>query len=79
MKRIMLTLSALALAGCMQHEYQTDIYPERIDRKYMPKEEVPVVLPPPVVLPLDVLPPPDSVEVIVDPLVVGGGPELGGV
>lgn len=52
MKAILIALSALALAGCMQNEYHTDIHVERIDRKHMPKEDVTVVLPPVVVPPV---------------------------
>jgi len=72
-KKTMLTLSVIALAAC-NHEYQTDFYPERIDHRYLPKEE-PVVTPPvvdvPVVLPPVTLPPP---VVVAPPPVIGGGP-----
>jgi hypothetical protein len=77
MKKIMFALAALALAGCMDHEYQTYVYPERIDHRYLPKEP-PVLTPPvvdvPVVLPPVTLPPP---VVVAPPPVIGGGPARG--
>lgn len=82
MKAILIALSALALAGCMQNEYHTDIHVERIDRKHMPKEEVTVVLPPVVVPPVVVVdqpvaivqPPPPLVVVTQPPPRIGHGP-----
>lgn len=78
MKKILLILPVMALTACMDHEYQTYVYPERIEHRHLPKEP-PVVTPPvvdqPVVLPPVTLPPP---VVVAPPPVIGGGPVVGG-
>jgi hypothetical protein len=76
MKKLILTLSALALAAC-----QSDYIPDKPskDRALVTVIDKWVIDPPLVIdpLPLVVLPVPESVKVIAPPPVIGGGPKLG--